>query len=81
MRINGSSKNYGWCFDCVPEENSLILGFGAARLEIPAIDLVSTNLAHCLVRQFGRGSATNSPSVSICWIRWVVEIFRSRSIL
>ena len=32
--------NYGWCFDCVPEENSLLLGFGAERLELPALDLV-----------------------------------------
>ncbi|MDJ0364639.1 class I mannose-6-phosphate isomerase [Hymenobacter sp. H14-R3] len=32
--------NYAWCFDCVPEENSLLLGFGAARVEIPSIDLV-----------------------------------------
>jgi mannose-6-phosphate isomerase class I len=32
--------NYAWCFDCVPEENSLLLGFGEARVEIPAIDLV-----------------------------------------
>ena len=24
--------NYGWCFDCVPEENSLLLGFGATRV-------------------------------------------------
>jgi mannose-6-phosphate isomerase class I len=32
--------NYAWCFDCVPEENSLLLGFGDARVEIPAIDLV-----------------------------------------
>ncbi len=32
--------NYGWCFDCVPEENSLLLGFGELRLEIPSIDLV-----------------------------------------
>jgi mannose-6-phosphate isomerase class I len=32
--------NYAWCFDCVPEENSLLLGFGDAQLEIPAIDLV-----------------------------------------
>lgn len=34
------SPNYGWCFDCVPEENSLLLGFGKVRFEIPAIDLV-----------------------------------------
>lgn len=34
------APNYAWCFDCVPEENSLLLGFGAERIEIPAIDLV-----------------------------------------
>ena len=32
--------NYAWCFDCVPEENSLLLGFGRHRVEVPAIDLV-----------------------------------------
>jgi mannose-6-phosphate isomerase class I len=33
--------NYGWCFDCVPEENSLLLGFGEVRdFEIPSINLV-----------------------------------------
>jgi mannose-6-phosphate isomerase class I len=35
-----NSPNYAWCFDCVPEENSLLLGFGDARVEVPAIDLV-----------------------------------------
>ena len=34
------SENYAWCFDCVPEENSLLLGFGDRRVEIPALDLV-----------------------------------------
>ncbi len=32
--------NYAWGFDCVPEENSLLLGFGNTRVEIPSIDLV-----------------------------------------
>lgn len=32
--------NHAWCFDCVPEENSLLLGFGDVRVEVPAIDLV-----------------------------------------
>lgn len=32
--------NYAWCFDCVPEENSLLLGFGSTRVEIPSINLV-----------------------------------------
>jgi mannose-6-phosphate isomerase class I len=34
------AENYAWCFDCVPEENSLLLGFGDVRVEIPSIDLV-----------------------------------------
>lgn len=32
--------NYAWCFDCVPEENSLLFGFGSERVEVPAINLV-----------------------------------------
>lgn len=33
-------KNYAWCFDCVPEENSLLLETDGVTVEIPAIDLV-----------------------------------------
>lgn len=32
--------NYAWCFDCVPEENSLYLKYGNIRVEVPSIDLV-----------------------------------------
>jgi mannose-6-phosphate isomerase class I len=35
--------NYAWGFDCVPEENSLLLGFGNTRVEVPSIDLVFTH--------------------------------------
>ncbi len=38
--LDRSAPNYAWCFDCVPEENSLLLDFGNLTLEIPAIDLV-----------------------------------------
>lgn len=34
------AENYAWCFDCVPEENSLMLGFGDVKVEIPSINLV-----------------------------------------
>lgn len=34
------ASNFAWCFDCVPEENSLLLGFGDARIEVPSVDLV-----------------------------------------
>lgn len=34
-------ENYAWCFDCVPEENSLLLEFsGGRRVEVPALNLV-----------------------------------------
>jgi mannose-6-phosphate isomerase class I len=29
-------SNYGWCFDCVPEENSLYLNISGDRFEMPA---------------------------------------------
>lgn len=32
--------NYAWCFDCVPEENSILLGVGDEVIELPALDLV-----------------------------------------
>jgi mannose-6-phosphate isomerase class I len=32
--------NYAWCFDCVPEENSLLLDVAGVKIEIPAMDLV-----------------------------------------
>jgi hypothetical protein len=32
--------NYACCFDCAPEENSLLLQFGATTIELPSIDLV-----------------------------------------
>jgi mannose-6-phosphate isomerase class I len=38
--LDRSAINYGWCFDCVPEENSLLLGLGNHAFELPAIDLV-----------------------------------------
>ncbi len=33
-------KNYAWCFDCVPEENSMVLRFGEREFELPALTLV-----------------------------------------
>ncbi len=38
--LDRNAKNFGWGFDCVPEENSLLLGFGGVRFEIPSINLV-----------------------------------------
>ena len=38
--LDRSAANYGWCFDCVPEENSLRLRCGEVTVELPALNLV-----------------------------------------
>jgi mannose-6-phosphate isomerase class I len=38
--LDRNARNFAWCFDCVPEENSLLLAFARAQVEIPAINLV-----------------------------------------
>ena len=38
--LDPNAKNYAWCFDGVPEENSLYFEIGGARVEVPAMDLV-----------------------------------------
>ena len=41
--LGKDKPNYAWCFDCVPEENSLYLGFGDTRFETPSINVVFTH--------------------------------------
>ncbi|MCF0196689.1 MAG: class I mannose-6-phosphate isomerase [Bacteroidaceae bacterium] len=38
--LDREQQNYGWCFDCVPEENSLYLEVGGTLFELPSVDLV-----------------------------------------
>jgi mannose-6-phosphate isomerase class I len=38
--LDPAEDNYAWCFNCVPEENSLLLDFGTTTVEIPSINLV-----------------------------------------
>lgn len=51
------ASNHAWCFDCVPEENSLLLGFGDQRVEVPALDVVLYHphelLGDKIVAEFG----------------------------
>lgn len=42
LGLDTETPNYAWCFDCVPEENSLLLTDGTDAVEIPAMDLVLT---------------------------------------
>ena len=56
--LDSHRPNFGWCFDCVPEENSLLLGIGDQFIEIPSIDLVffrsNALLGEKIVERFGR---------------------------
>lgn len=38
--LNPEKENYGWCFDCVPEENSLYFEVNGVLFELPSVDLV-----------------------------------------
>ncbi len=38
--LDRSAVNYAWCFDCVPEENSLLYNLNGTIFETPAINLV-----------------------------------------
>jgi len=38
--LDPGPENYAWCFDCVPEENSLLLDFGGMVMELPSINVV-----------------------------------------
>jgi len=38
--LDREPDNYAWCFNCVPEENSLLLKYGDCLFETPSINLV-----------------------------------------
>lgn len=38
--LDRNRQNFGWCFDCVPEENSLLLKVDGTLFELPSQDLI-----------------------------------------
>lgn len=38
--LDSSVSNFGWCFDCVPEENSLLFKVAGEIFEMPSVNLV-----------------------------------------
>lgn len=46
--LDQNETNYGWCFDCVPEENSLNLEINGYLFEFPANNLVFNNTTDLL---------------------------------
>jgi mannose-6-phosphate isomerase class I len=54
----GDADNYAWCFDCVPEENSLLFRIDDTVVELPALDLVFRHPRELLgARTFARFGA------------------------
>src|SRR4030042_6622511 len=55
--LDKSAENYAWCFNCVPEENSMYLRYGDVLFETPSINLVFYHpvelLGHAVHARFG----------------------------
>lgn len=70
--LDPEPANYGWCFDCVPEENSLYFNIRVSYLRCLPIILYSTRREICWVDQWNLALGRISRSVSISLIRSVV---------
>ena len=38
--LDKEKENYAWCFNCVPEENSMLFSLGEVKFELPSINAV-----------------------------------------
>lgn len=58
FQLDESQPNFAWCFNCVPEENSLLLEFDNTVFETPSINLVlfepEALLGNNVYKRFGR---------------------------
>ncbi|MDD4645845.1 MAG: class I mannose-6-phosphate isomerase [Bacteroidales bacterium] len=46
--LDPAKENYAWCFNCVPEENSVLFKFGDCFIEHPSIDILLYDAEHLL---------------------------------
>lgn len=55
--LDSNSTNYAWSFNCVPEENSLLIEFSNTKFEIPSVNIVYYKpielLGPAIYREFG----------------------------
>lgn len=56
--LDRSKVNFGWCFDCVPEENSMLLEVNGVKFELPSQDLILSRsrevLGEAVEARFGK---------------------------
>ncbi len=55
------APNYAWCFDCVPEENSLLLGFGTPSSRSRPSTSCSASRRSCSARPCARAIRSRVP--------------------
>lgn len=67
--LDRSKQNYGWCFDCVPEENSLYFEVNGVRFELPSVDLVLLKSKELLESLLKHVLEKTFRYVSISWIQ------------
>ena len=69
--LDPNVPNYGWCFDCVPEENSLVFDFDGVQVEM-SVAAPRLRSARRAPRRLAstRGSAPSSRSGSTFSTRW-----------
>lgn len=61
FNLDSQVANYGWAFDGVPEENSIILNFNGTRVEVPGHNPVFTNPDELLGSKVRWRFGTNFP--------------------
>ena len=77
LRPRPAAPNYAWCFDCVPEENSLLLGSVARCRRDPGDrPRLHPSAGAARRRPCTRASAPSSPSGSTSWTRWAAATSR-----
>jgi hypothetical protein len=63
--LDPEPPNFAWCFDCVPEENSIRLRFGDVVMELPSLDVLFHRPRRAVRRTACmQGSATSFRSAS-----------------
>lgn len=72
--LDRETPNFAWCFDCVPEENSLYLGFEKSVSKYRLSIWYFLIRVSCWVTRFTDVSGTSSLFGSTSWIRWTAVI-------
>ena len=78
-QLERKENNFAWCFDGVPEENSIHAKIGDIIIEMPAMNLVKRKPKELDERYF-QDSEQSFRSVLIFWIQWAAGIYPCRYI-